>query len=68
MIYNLFHFHPFSRLIMTGVIPPLPLRYSWRGAYLSNEYVFTAWYMAKHRGKLHLYLLFGPLYRRSYEY
>jgi len=53
---------------MTGVIPPLPLRYSWRGAYLSNEYVFTAWYMAKHRGKLHLYLLFGPLYRRSYEY
>jgi hypothetical protein len=33
---------------MRGAVLPLPNTSSYRGAYLSTEYVFLAWYLFKH--------------------
>jgi hypothetical protein len=39
---------------MRGVIPPLPKTFSWHGAWLSNEHIFIARYLIKHKGNLTL--------------
>jgi len=44
---------------MCGAIPPLPSTSSWRDAYLSNGYVFMAWYLVNHRDSFIVYLTLG---------
>jgi len=41
---------------MRGDMPPLSNTSSWRGAELSNTFVFIAWYLVKHSDFVLLYV------------